>query len=72
MPSSTVKVIVPQARYKGIDVQTEIAPEASRWFAGDSHHLRQVLLNLLSNAVEFTEQGRIAVRAKATGTLDPA
>jgi two-component system sensor histidine kinase RpfC len=71
MLSSTVKVIVPEARYKGIDVQTEVSASASGWFAGDSHHLRQVLLNLLSNAVKFTERGRIVVRAWATGTEEP-
>ena len=69
--SSTVKVIVPQARYKGIDVHTELSGRASRWFAGDSHHLRQVLLNLLSNAVKFTERGRIVIRADASDSADP-
>ena len=70
--SSTVKVIVPQARYKGIEVHTDVSHGASGWFAGDPHHLRQVLLNLLSNAVKFTEHGQIAVRAHALDTEDPS
>lgn len=61
--SSTIKVIVPQARYKDISVTTDIAPEASGWFHGDPHHLRQIILNLLSNAVKFTERGQIKLRA---------
>ncbi|MEP7329751.1 MAG: ATP-binding protein, partial [Betaproteobacteria bacterium] len=69
--SSIVKVIVPQARYKGIDVTTDVAPEVAGWFAGDSHHLRQVLLNLLSNAVKFTERGEITLRARALDASDP-
>jgi two-component system, sensor histidine kinase RpfC len=59
--TNTVKVVLPQARYKQLAVNTEISPEATGWFSGDSHHLRQVLLNLLSNAVKFTERGEIVL-----------
>lgn len=63
--SSTVKVVLPQARYKGLEVTTDVASEAAAWFLGDPHHIRQVLLNLLSNAVKFTERGAITLRARA-------
>ena len=61
--SSTVKVMLPQARYKGVAVTTEVSQEAAAWFFVDGHHLRQVVLNLLSNAVKFTERGTITLRA---------
>ncbi len=63
--TTTVKVVLPQARYRGLVINTEIAPEAARWFLGDSHHLRQVLLNLLSNAIKFTERGEVTLRVAA-------
>ena len=64
--SSIVKVVLPQARYKGISVNTEVDSNAAGWFIGDAHHIRQVILNLLSNAVKFTERGTVILRAKAT------
>jgi two-component system sensor histidine kinase RpfC len=57
----TVKVVLPQARYKDLAVNTEISAQAKQWFSGDSHHLRQVLLNLLSNAIKFTERGEVTL-----------
>ncbi len=63
----TVKVVLPQARMRGLAIDTQISPDAARWFVGDSHHLGQVLLNLLANAVKFTERGRIDVKALVVG-----
>ena len=68
--SSTVKVVLPQARYKGLALNVDIAANACAWFAGDSNHLRQVVLNLLSNAVKFTERGEIVLRARSLAGAD--
>ena len=58
---STLKPLATQARQKGVQMEWKIGPEVPAWLLGDETRLRQVLVNLASNAVKFTEQGRITV-----------
>ncbi len=66
--TGTVKLVLPQARHKGLNLNVQVAAEVNRWFEGDAHHLRQVLLNLLANAVKFTEKGSVELSARLVRT----
>jgi signal transduction histidine kinase/ActR/RegA family two-component response regulator len=50
------------ARLKGLDLVLEVDPATPEWLSGDAARVRQVLMNLVSNALKFTEVGQIAVR----------
>lgn len=53
-----------------VEILTSIACDVPYALRGDPHHLRQILVNLLANAVKFTEQGRITIRIRKLENLD--
>lgn len=55
-----------QARGKGLSFALD-AGDAPRWIETDAGRLRQMLFNLLSNALKFTEKGEVAVKAGSAG-----
>jgi PAS domain S-box-containing protein len=60
-----------QARASGLQFTIEIADAVPEQAMGDGPRLRQVLLNLVSNAVKFTSEGGITVRASVLPRRDP-
>jgi len=63
-----LELFVASAHEKGIGLEASIAPGLPAALAGDATRIRQVLVNLVGNAVKFTESGRITVGVRQLGT----
>ncbi|HEY0843159.1 PAS domain S-box protein [Methylotenera sp.] len=68
---SVISTLWLQARKKELDLQLEISEEATGYYYGSAHRIRQVLMNLLGNAIKFTDAGsvKLKVYAQAPDTL---
>ena len=64
-----IEMVAARAIEKGLSLVCEIAPSAPNDLVGDPTRLRQVLLNLLGNAIKFTESGEVSLRVTQDGNF---
>lgn len=63
------ELMAPRAQAKGIELAAYLAPDLPTHLVGDSDRLRQILLNLVGNAIKFTEAGGVGIRLAREGAM---
>jgi CheY-like chemotaxis protein len=67
--ADTVRLLGARAREKGLAISCNVAPEVPDTLLGDAGRLRQVLTNIVGNAIKFTDRGRVDVAVRLAAPL---
>lgn len=67
---SSIEIVAQQAEAKGLDLLLDITPEACRRVRGDPTRVRQILVNVLVNAIKFTDRGEVRLTVQARPVAD--
>jgi signal transduction histidine kinase/CheY-like chemotaxis protein len=64
MLGATTRALALRAHQKGLELLCDIHPDVPETLVGDNHRLRQIIVNLVGNAIKFTEHGEVVVRVE--------
>ena len=63
--NEVIELHAPRAAQRGIELESDLAADLPDWLVGDALRLRQVLTNLVGNAIKFTPEGSVVLRARS-------
>jgi signal transduction histidine kinase/DNA-binding response OmpR family regulator len=63
----TIRILAPRAHQKGLELAYQMSSRVPPVVSGDPGRLRQIIVNLVSNALKFTEQGEVVLRVEHQG-----
>ena len=61
---ATLKTLAFRGDEKGLELLCEVAAEVPEMVRGDSNRLRQIVVNLVGNAIKFTDEGEVALKVR--------
>ncbi len=65
--NETISILLPAVDEKSLELLKVISPTIAPAYIGDSNRIRQILINVISNSIKYTEQGSIAIECDITG-----
>ncbi|MEO8484472.1 MAG: response regulator [Acidobacteriota bacterium] len=68
--AATMRSVGPQAHEKGLSLACHVAPDVPAMLTGDPARLKQIVMNLVGNAVKFTAKGEVVLRVERGADVD--